>query len=148
MTTVATPRGETPWNAVLHQGRCRLEVTRPERPQRPVAGTVPFLALYSPDDPDAVTLVFGRASRARLRKVPRELLDLGRVEPVTGAGVDVMPVLNERVEVTIQHPDRPAEVLTFARGDVDTVLAVTEQLHQDAIDLALTQLLAEYGGQS
>jgi hypothetical protein len=149
MTTTETQLSnpELPGTPV-HTGTCRLQVTVDDPWGRQLAGRVPFEIRFDSANPYDLIIVFGRRSMARQRMVLRELLDLGRVEPVCGTdrAVVAMPEGNERVSLCLPRTDGRRDVLLFDRVDVETILDVTEHVHNLAIDAELADLLAAEGG--
>ncbi|MEU0532008.1 hypothetical protein [Amycolatopsis tolypomycina] len=149
MTTTESPLSspELPGTPV-HSGTCRLQITGDDPWGRQVAGRVPFEVRFDPACPYDLTVVYGRPSRARQYAVLRELLALGRVEPVAGVDnrVVVLPELDEVIAVCWPRPDGRRDTLLFDRVDVETVLDATEYVHNAAIDEDLAELLAAEGG--
>jgi hypothetical protein len=132
----------------VHSGTCRLQVTT-DNPWRPLAGRVPFEVRFDPATPYDLIIVFGRRSRLRQRTVLRELLALGRVEPVCGVdrGVVAMPEGDQLVSLCLPRGDGRRDVLLLSRVDVETILDVTDAVHDAAIDAELAELLAAEGGE-
>lgn len=145
-TETALSHPELP-GAPVHSGTCRLQITGNDPWGRQLSGRVPFEIRFDPSSPYDLIVVYGRRSMLRQRTVLRELLELGRVEPVCGVdrGVVAMPE-GDRVAVCLPRPDGRRDTLLLDRVDVETTLDVTEHVHNLAIDADLAELLAAEGG--